>query len=41
MNLMTVLTSLQLLMAQPNPDDALMADIVSLPENLTILLLLE
>ncbi|KAL8614311.1 hypothetical protein ACOMHN_007649 [Nucella lapillus] len=27
MNLVTVLTSLQLLMAQPNPDDALMADI--------------
>ncbi|KAK7099568.1 hypothetical protein V1264_003692 [Littorina saxatilis] len=29
MNLMTVLTSLQLLMAQPNPDDALMADVAT------------
>lgn len=29
LNLVTVLTSLQLLLAQPNPDDALMADIAS------------
>lgn len=29
MNISTVLTSIQLLMAEPNPDDPLMADIVS------------
>lgn len=29
LNLVTVLTSLQLLLAQPNPDDALMADIAT------------
>lgn len=29
LNISTVLTSIQLLMAEPNPDDPLMADIVS------------
>lgn len=29
LNISTVLTSIQLLMNEPNPDDALMADIVS------------
>ena len=31
LNIPTVLTSLQLLMAEPNPDDPLMADIVKHP----------
>ncbi|XP_073707880.1 ubiquitin-conjugating enzyme E2 T [Garra rufa] len=31
LNISTVLTSIQLLMAEPNPDDPLMADIVSFP----------
>ena len=30
LNISTVLTSIQLLMAEPNPDDPLMADIVRL-----------
>lgn len=34
LNISTVLTSIQLLMAEPNPDDPLMADIVSHRNNL-------
>ena len=32
-NLSTVLTTIQVLMAEPNPDDGLMADIVSLTDS--------